>query len=664
MQKYIFLLFILLFTSAYGAHAQQHAQDFIGVNQGDLYAWSTNNTIPQALTSWGYNGGPVVSPDGQWIAYLSLPEAITSANIDEQFLRETPHNIWIMNTRTRDFARVAGDNNNTSIERGIPVWSPDSTQLMWVEKQRNNLTAQVVIYDRVNQSRRVLIEQFNPSISGGQQFLPALRWSSDGISYMRSTDDGQSILFVYRTLSGAVPPETITLSTQSSTAIIDHIWVNNGSNEQIVVVDLQGNWSVIDPTVMQQSSLNNPPSLVLRNNPGALALTPYVRTGQGGRSFSWRVTVGGTQRDLNYSSDTLSLESLPAIAADGRSVAWTSYPALGETALYHYFLDTSTISNIRSGSNILGAPAPSSVIGAPTQWVTNYSQSSQQPIPTPAHANVCNMPTRLKVGQQITVTQGLPNRVRSTVGLSAPVIASFSPGDVAQLINGPLCVDSLQWWQVSNSNFTGWTAEGQDGIYWLETVATPSQPTGNNNPCRMTPTEDTPIYAVNSGTGNEPVGTIRAGETVIIEVDGLNGSYGFMYAGSYAWIRGVLLGDCSEIITIRELGDRLGNQQEPLAYPVDANPSALGCIVIGTNSVPIYSEPEIGGERLGSLLRNDRYRFAEYGEDWQSGGVSGYWVHIVFNPSYDSQPDILPSNPTFGWVQNTGIVFYGSCPSR
>ncbi|GAB4524237.1 MAG: hypothetical protein OHK0046_38850 [Anaerolineae bacterium] len=311
----------------------------------------------------------MLSPDGQWIAYLSLPTGVASTTIDEQYLREAPYNIWIMNTETRESHRVAGDDNNTTIERGIPVWSPDSKQLMWVEKQRRQLHAQVIIYDRTTQLTQTLIDQFDPITSGERQYLPTLKWSPNGISYLRDTNDGHSILVVYRTLSGAVPPKTLTLSTQSNTAIIDHIWVKHGDNNQIAVVDLQGNWLVIDPTIMRQEPLTDLPTLVLRNDEDALSLTPYFIDEQGGRNFSWQITVDGIRSDLSHSSDTLSLDGLPAIASDGSSVAWTGYSALGETSLYNFVTRSNTVTTILSGSRVVGAPVPITVVGAPTHWI-------------------------------------------------------------------------------------------------------------------------------------------------------------------------------------------------------------------------------------------------------------------------------------------------------
>ena len=77
------------------------------------------------------------------------------------------------------------------------------------------------------------------------------------------------------------------------------------------------------------------------------------------------------------------------------------------------------------------------------------------------------LPPRLTVGGQGKVTPGLPNKVRISPSLAAAQVGQI-PGDaVFSVIGGPQCGDGYTWWQISYSDITGWTAEGNATEYWV-----------------------------------------------------------------------------------------------------------------------------------------------------------------------------------------------------
>jgi hypothetical protein len=84
--------------------------------------------------------------------------------------------------------------------------------------------------------------------------------------------------------------------------------------------------------------------------------------------------------------------------------------------------------------------------------------------------------THLMPGTYAVVTGSLndpPNRVRSGPSTSSEIITQIYPQTVVKIEEGPVCVDELVFWRVTNSLIpggSGWTAEG-DGInYWLEPI--------------------------------------------------------------------------------------------------------------------------------------------------------------------------------------------------
>lgn len=101
--------------------------------------------------------------------------------------------------------------------------------------------------------------------------------------------------------------------------------------------------------------------------------------------------------------------------------------------------------------------------GASVYWLEPWGY-----VPPPPQA--CALPTRLSAGYYGRVTPGLPNTLRTgpdSIGTSR--IGSIPAGGVFYIIQGPSCgSDARWWWQVTYNGVTGWTAEGQNGSYWLE----------------------------------------------------------------------------------------------------------------------------------------------------------------------------------------------------
>jgi len=99
--------------------------------------------------------------------------------------------------------------------------------------------------------------------------------------------------------------------------------------------------------------------------------------------------------------------------------------------------------------------------------------------PPPPPPSSCSLPTRMVAGGQARVTPGLPNVVRSAPGLGwNSVIVGAIPGSgVFTVLAGyaPQCADGMQWYYVNYNGLIGWTAEGQNGVYWTE-------PVGSNDP--------------------------------------------------------------------------------------------------------------------------------------------------------------------------------------
>ena len=101
---------ILLLTSQKGSY-------------GDIYTWNGASQSLKQLTSWGYNFAPRVSPDGKWLAYLSMSQAAVDAMVQEQAINVYAiSNIWLYNLDTEEAIRIAEQPQNATIKSGDLIY--------------------------------------------------------------------------------------------------------------------------------------------------------------------------------------------------------------------------------------------------------------------------------------------------------------------------------------------------------------------------------------------------------------------------------------------------------------------------------------------------------------------------------------------------------------
>lgn len=88
----------------------------------------------------------------------------------------------------------------------------------------------------------------------------------------------------------------------------------------------------------------------------------------------------------------------------------------------------------------------------------------------------CTLEPRLMVGYQGRVTPGEANRVRADAAPEAQLLGSIPPGGVFTVVDWERCGGGYYWWKVDYEGLVGWTAEGGEGVYWLEPLL-PELPT-------------------------------------------------------------------------------------------------------------------------------------------------------------------------------------------
>ncbi|HYO87694.1 MAG TPA: toll/interleukin-1 receptor domain-containing protein [Candidatus Limnocylindrales bacterium] len=147
----------------------------------------------------------------------------------------------------------------------------------------------------------------------------------------------------------------------------------------------------------------------------------------------------------------------------------------GQTATAHAltvtadaFTDTPTPNRLQT---IVAGRATQTQVAGQTATVLALTPTA---IPTDACVNA--LPPRLVLGETgRVIDDGVPQRVRITPSVGADVVATLDPGAIFTVMDGPLCGqgNGLMWWRIAWDGGDGWTAESQDGVYFLEPVPIP-----------------------------------------------------------------------------------------------------------------------------------------------------------------------------------------------
>jgi hypothetical protein len=80
------------------------------------------------------------------------------------------------------------------------------------------------------------------------------------------------------------------------------------------------------------------------------------------------------------------------------------------------------------------------------------------------------LPARLIAGGtgRVLYTDGNPLNVRESAGLSGRKIGQIPEGSPFAVLEGPTCVDEINWWHIDASGTSGWVAENAQGGYLVE----------------------------------------------------------------------------------------------------------------------------------------------------------------------------------------------------
>lgn len=486
------LLLAVLLASGSSLMAQSNNANLIAYHEGDLWIWNPATNTTQQITEWGYNGGPVLSPDGTRIAYHSTAsdylERVENGTANT-YAGATPANLWVMTTLDRDFTRIADQSGGATL-RSIPSWSPDGTRLAWSELPGGTYgpNARLMIYDLQTGTQSVLNNQYPMGIQDGGIYMPPVNWGPGGIArmlytYVTGIQDMQMILEIYDPVNGSKRSYTVGSTARPDEIIVAYRWVKHQGLHRIALMSSTGTWTLFDPATGNRTGMSGPPVMQLRGN-NALQVIPVHTSTVNGWGIQWQVRYNGQIKATNHVTPGFP-PGEPAISPDGTRIAWHD----GASVVVWNATNGSSQTILRDdGVQIMRNPNPISVVWGTTEWVTPETALQPIAIPTPTYVpgTNCTLSPRLTVGDAFAITPGEPNNIRTAPSVNASRIGQMVALETGVVQEGPVCNDGYNWYRVSYASGTGWTAEGENGVYWLNPVNAVDE-CWNSPAARLTP---------------------------------------------------------------------------------------------------------------------------------------------------------------------------------
>lgn len=286
---------------------------------GDIYTWDIASQSLKQLTSWGYNFAPHVSPDGKWLAYLSMSQAAVSAMTQGQAMNVyTLANIWLLNPYTEEAIQIAAQPQNATYESGNlitrygPVWSPDGTSVAWIEGDVNG--ERVAIYTLSSQETFTFPLDLPPGCCAGA--FPVLYFGRSGIAITNregTPTTANEVIYVFNTLG-----QQLAMIDSSENFFPDMGWITDGDNEYLGGHDMNGVFKVVDSSGNPQ--LITPqgyPEIYSPNAPDGLSAYSVKYPSQ------WALTNHGQKlAEINDIWATFDIGIDIRIAPDGQGIVY------------------------------------------------------------------------------------------------------------------------------------------------------------------------------------------------------------------------------------------------------------------------------------------------------------------------------------------------------
>ena len=464
-----------LMTLALPVLAQPGAQPLYAYMLGNLWRYDMAGGGKQ-LTNWGYDGGPILSPDGATLAFLSTSAAFVQqweAGSASQSGGTPPADIWIMDLASETFTRIADqtDASPAGILRSLPAWSPDGARLAWIEldPQRHALdAASLRIYDLATGALTALATPIDLGSQSSDIHMPSLSWGGGGIARLLALSPGpgqQPRLFaqLIQANSGEIAQFDLGFAANQANAPRDLIWVTH-LGESRLALRIQDYWELIEPGSGARSRLLDPPRMKNRGISGAMQVIPAsVSNASGGWDIHWYASNGLNLFHSGYESPGVGANDLPAISPDGTRIAWHNGDHISSWNI-SLAEGNRALASDASHRRAFPIPEPVSVVWAPSEWITTGAVVGAV---TQPFALACALTPLLSAGQTAIVPADTTLKVRGDATTSGSELGRIEGGALVTIVAGPVCADGYNWYALHDDSLAGWSAEGAAGDYWL-----------------------------------------------------------------------------------------------------------------------------------------------------------------------------------------------------
>ncbi len=281
---------LLLLVAGLPAHAQSNGvalgkiiylksngeNEPYGETLGDLYSYTPGDAAAVRETTWGYNDIPILSPNGQYVAYLSLPQfmvELLAADDPNALMAGGIKNIWLWNLATGDFTRIADQPADATAFNGIyrsrPAWSPDSTKLAWVEMRvtESAVHSQLMIYNLADGTTQLVVDSISVGFQDAAFVVPntlawgeSLIWQYFTFGLGEDGSRGGTVIEVINE-TGLLNRFEIQYLDDPGPPFIRAQWMQREGQWVIGMLFEANTWQILNPATGERAFLKNPPVL-------------------------------------------------------------------------------------------------------------------------------------------------------------------------------------------------------------------------------------------------------------------------------------------------------------------------------------------------------------------------------------------------------------------
>jgi Tol biopolymer transport system component len=283
----------------------------------DLWVWSKDDAAPTQITNRGDVSHAVISPGGTQAVFRTTTGAFGGSSFS------TYRDLWLLDLATYEIRPIIeGDVTapGNDIVRLSPTWSPDGTQLAWVEMTDPGFEHRLVIYNLKDGSFNVIPSDLSYP---NDIFSTWAVWGNTGIAVVYTLLNYEEEVRVYG------PDGTLISNTNLGDigSPYEVIWVEDAGQEKVGL--LYGEGLLLVDAVTGESALSTAMLEMVSVSASDNPLTIYSPTQS---TSGWQVanSTGQTIDTLGFS--LVSSPDMITISPDGQSFVFSKY---GGVIIWH-----------------------------------------------------------------------------------------------------------------------------------------------------------------------------------------------------------------------------------------------------------------------------------------------------------------------------------------